>query len=457
MPHPILNKKNAARLAKLTAALALLPVIALSVIALSPELDDTQDTLTLEVSQSHADLTWLDGAPLTPTQRFGQALDELGHEPPRLYDLNDNEIFFSTRVVRQKHPRDILAEYQRKFVEVGINSREYTEPAHIYASMDNEAAATRTDEMVEAAMSGEILPTQVGDSYLSMNGALMEKVVEQVDTNTLLAAQTERMKRYDRLFKTAYLQCGGDEARLEHAIARARQEQDSSGKLAAALQKNKGENGCSDAGGTCSEERYTYQHLRQNLTALMEVLREQPEVSECPMVKAFKLGMLQDSSDDFAARVKGMRSIEAFYDQKSGSSVVTAVWTKNDLDLSKLDPERHGYPEDGLVRGDLPVCDTCQRAWSLGGNGEEEAFTSNIVWSKDSVERTVGAYRQLMHEQGWVEAGAETTEPLIGQLVGTPDSLEGYNLRFEKGGAYMTLGFRKDESGRTEVMGVTSD
>ena len=114
-------RKSLRNVLKLGVSGAFLTGIAASIVLFSPQQDQKNDQeVSLVVKESNADLAWF--SPMNPgkTQRFAMALDELGHEPPRLYDLNNNEVYFSTRPVRGKNPREIMAEYQRKFVEVEV-------------------------------------------------------------------------------------------------------------------------------------------------------------------------------------------------------------------------------------------------------------------------------------------------------------------------------------------------
>ncbi|CAN0497782.1 unnamed protein product, partial [Laminaria digitata] len=379
--------------------------VATGVVLLSPE-PEADDSIKLDVKESQANLDWLSPLQETNTHKFATALDELGHEPPRVYDLNDNEFFFSTRAVRNKTPREIMLEYQEKFVEVGLNKTAHTTTPHAVSQSTNDAGLDRLDQMAQAAVRGEILPHQVSETYLSMNGLLVDNTLEE-NTNKVMASQLSRLSEYSERLADGYEKCNGDPEILKQR--RLEQEQDATpSSVEVGLIKNAGQNNCKAGGGTCSTERFEFGRLRKELDAFKYAVSDQPHLLECPQLKVVRHQSLEDFTDDFEDRIKGMRSIEAFYDRERNESIVTAVWTKDNLDVKKLDPVRNGYPKDGLVRGDLPLCSECKRAWSLGGNGDEEPFTSNIVWSDESVERSVGTYRRLLHEEGWTEAGAET-------------------------------------------------
>lgn len=59
------------------------------------------------VESAGADIADLFGAPETSTQKFQRALDHLGHEAPRAFDLNGNTVYFSVNFVDYS-PREAL-------------------------------------------------------------------------------------------------------------------------------------------------------------------------------------------------------------------------------------------------------------------------------------------------------------------------------------------------------------
>ena len=199
-------RKSLRGVLKLGVSGALLAGIATSIILFSPQQEQRptgEADVTIAVKESNADLAWFNPMNPTNTQRFAMALDELGHEPPRLYDLNNNEVYFSTRPVKGKNPREIMAEYQRKFVEVGINSKIHETPMSAYMGHDNAEAQKRIEEISQAAMDGEILPAEVSENYMAMTGALMREQ-QQLDPHAMLAQQATKMATHVGSLEEAY-------------------------------------------------------------------------------------------------------------------------------------------------------------------------------------------------------------------------------------------------------------
>ena len=210
-------RKSLRNILKLGASGIVLTGIAASIVLFSPEQDPKNDQeVSLTVKESNADLAWF--SPMNPgnTQRFAMALDELGHEPPRLYDLNNNEVYFSTRPVKGKNPREIMAEYQRKFVEVGINSKMHENPMTSYIGSDNPEAKKRVEELSQAAMDGEIMPAEISDTYMAMTGALIREQ-QKFDPQTMLMKQATKMATYVDNIEQGYKACNGDPEVLRKA------------------------------------------------------------------------------------------------------------------------------------------------------------------------------------------------------------------------------------------------
>jgi hypothetical protein len=116
-----------------------------------------------------ADIADLFGVPDTPTQKFQRALDHMGHEPPRAFDLNGNTVYFSVNFVDYS-PIEALKRYQDEFVYGGINQKSYT---------SLKAASTR--EALEDMLTGGVVPTTVSKDYVAMGGGLAENRAQTAD------------------------------------------------------------------------------------------------------------------------------------------------------------------------------------------------------------------------------------------------------------------------------------
>lgn len=92
--------------------------VGLAILTLDPRAEHAE----LEVKSAEADITAFDFAPTTKHERFIEALDEAGMEDPREYSYNDNTFFFSM-MKTEDSPNEVLRNFQRLFVEKGINKK----------------------------------------------------------------------------------------------------------------------------------------------------------------------------------------------------------------------------------------------------------------------------------------------------------------------------------------------
>jgi hypothetical protein len=114
------------------------------------------------VSSSQADIFDLFSAPDTPTARFQRALDHLGHEPPRAFDLNGNTVYFSINQL-DKSPMQVLAEYQDEFAYQSLNRTSYTS-----------LSAALGEQGLEDMLTGGVVPLRITPNYVTMGGGLAE-------------------------------------------------------------------------------------------------------------------------------------------------------------------------------------------------------------------------------------------------------------------------------------------
>lgn len=114
------------------------------------------------VADSKADIVDLFSHPDTPTTRFERALEHLGHEKPRAFDLNGNTVYFSVNYVDQR-PIEVLKRYQDEFVYQGLNHDAYVTDR-----------AARSTQALQDMLTGGIVPTEIGREYVAMGGGLSE-------------------------------------------------------------------------------------------------------------------------------------------------------------------------------------------------------------------------------------------------------------------------------------------
>ena len=410
----------------------------------------------LEVESSRADIAWMTGFEPSNTQRFAAALEQLGHEPPRVYDLNGNEVYFSTRTTR-KRPEQLIREYQRAFVEQGLNSKEHLMTDRALSEQRfNPAVLGELNERAEAAMSGEILPASVSDDYLAMHGTIIENGPDQVDEvdEQELAETVEELEDAEARLSKAYEICNGDPARLDPKegaqVARTMGDTD---KFDRALQK---QSSCAGGGKkACSEWRWRIKKTKQRLGTLREAIESQPEVADCTAVRNVKLGIMEHEKRQFTQRIKGVRAIEAFRREDTGETMVTAMWSNDEFDMTTVLPDQYGFPDDAELS--IPLCHSCKPAWTFSGTGAEADYATEQVWSNDSVDHVSSQYINLLVDKGWKfqesDRGTDTA------MRGIESSKEGGKwLRFMRGDIHLKLHLVADrERKRTEVTAFKSN
>ncbi|MEZ4460812.1 MAG: hypothetical protein R3E66_13990 [bacterium] len=113
---------------------------------------------TGEVATSDADILALNFGDRTSTEKFVAGLKELGHDAPQVYNLNGNQVFFSS-AIQDGEPLEVMERYQREFYEQGLN------PA-IYTDINDDNA----DEMFKTSVSGGVVPLVVSPDNILLGG-----------------------------------------------------------------------------------------------------------------------------------------------------------------------------------------------------------------------------------------------------------------------------------------------
>ena len=106
---------------KILAAATTIVAIAFAIVTLSPR---------AEVPVSEADIVDFGMFATTPSEQFARSLEHLGHEKPRVYRYGHQTLYFSAR--SSASPPDVLVEeYQRTFVDMGVNQKLHIAPVSI--------------------------------------------------------------------------------------------------------------------------------------------------------------------------------------------------------------------------------------------------------------------------------------------------------------------------------------
>lgn len=121
--------------------------------------------LSVEVPELHADIVWFGADERSNTEQFEGALEEMGHDSPRRYDLEGNAVFFSTNTSR-KSLDQLMVEYQERFRLKGLNDDIYDDVPH------DQFAGT------EEALTGGIIPLVVEPNRVVLGGAITRNRAE---------------------------------------------------------------------------------------------------------------------------------------------------------------------------------------------------------------------------------------------------------------------------------------
>ena len=295
-----------------------------------------------DVEETSADILSVNPVPLTNTARFENSLEALGHTEPRTYDLNGNEVAFSSRTTHKK-PVRLVEEYQREFVRQGLNEETYI---GLPSAGSNGGVGTAEDEGIEefqtyreAMMSGQPIPLEASERHVTMGAGLIDRGV------------TTRRQLRNRL---------------------------GSGDLAS-----------------------------------------------------------------YAESFDGYRFIEAFRDPESGSTSVTAVWSRGDFDMTKNMPKRFPKKRGVNPSTDIPACIGCTRMMQFGGRANAEPNAVNIFETNIGPGRIAQFYDRAMRGRGWRPAASSR---LVNEVL---PYLEGVDpqtkfRQYSKGGESVLMRIRRD-------------
>lgn len=146
-----------------------------------------------EVKESSADIAMLSFLPNSSTQRFVTALDRLGHEPPRAYTYEGNDVFFSVNF-SPKRPEELLRDYQDEFVRQGVNEKAYaplkSEP---YEITDFSTVTDEHSARIAAMLSGQLVPREVSPDKFVLHAAQLRSDVTNSPDEINKAEEFEKM------------------------------------------------------------------------------------------------------------------------------------------------------------------------------------------------------------------------------------------------------------------------
>lgn len=426
----------AARLG-LTALLVL--GVAWGIVMLHPPGDDTP---AVGVKESNADIFTMSFADRTSTQKFQAALDDLGHEKPRVFDYNGNTVMFSTNQL-QGDLDQIFQMYMQAFADQGVNPEVFRRNA--------DPNSPEGKRMIEAAVKGGVIPWVNRDDYMAMGGAVLdvggvdnpEELDERLEQET--ADHAELLDRFDE----AYKRCGGDMKRWEEVL---RNPQPRPEILITPNQRKTVSTLCQSGkdGGVCINSLMKKQDNDRRHRAMAQLIDEQPDLRECGPLRDAVSAFAGYRYDDFTRRILAYRSIEAWYNKKTGVTKVTASWSDETFDATKAQPSRFGGPIDTPAAQKIPLCPGCRRTWAFQGTGREADYASNIIISPNDPVTTTQFYTTELQRQGWQIPESQIVVEEMDRLAGK-QSRDRQWVRMQRGDEFLVLQIEKNEEGRTMV------
>lgn len=391
---------------------------------------------------------------LSQNQKFAAALDRLGHEPPRSYDYNGNEVFFSARTT-PKPIADVLIEYQEEFVRQGLNEQAYvTVPGQEYrvnpAKYDKLGGDdTARMKNIEAMLSGQVAPMYMNDTYLTMGAALLDGKPKSAEefTQQMRERAGKRVDEQLRRLEAVVDKCGGLKVPVEEIPLKM-----PSGEMV--------QQGVDDS--TCGGDD-DLQHGQKAYRVAMLGRAIQANQEQFKGCREFEELLAQDYEEwagEFPRKLfKGFRSIEAFRPAGARETTVTATWTQDNFDVARSVPDEKVRKDPYPLKPDsvVPACPTCKHRFRFASNEGNEPLVANIYESQSVPEQLEQFYVEEMARKGWVRTEANV---VLQEVIKDIDAshLDGTMVSFAKGEQHLNFLLQwLPEERKTKVVSLQSD
>ena len=99
--------------------------------------------------------------------------------------------------------------------------------------------------------------------------------------------------------------------------------------------------------------------------------------------------------------VKATRFVEAFRTEGHPMTQVVAVYSQDNVDLTKFQPNGDGVRFLGEVREDIPACPGCTRSSRIAGTGEESDYLVLTFETTAGQRAVLDFYRRALPPRGW--------------------------------------------------------
>ncbi len=371
----------------------------------------------------------------TSTQKFAGSLKHMGHHPPEVYDYNGNEVYFSKRS-SSKSPDALVEEYQRTFVERGLNDKVYDD------YLVRQSAGRRGVGAGGSLQSGEQMTVKRRHpprGHASLGDALKDEL------NGLLTGEVVPNRRTDSMVSMVGVLSKGDPDNF-HEAATVRREfikrHSSQERLdeAKRLMRECGYEGEFES----PEQASSFSPILKDRQQIrMAASSNQDLLDDCPEWQQFASrnnGLLSRAKREELFR--GFRSIHIRSPEGSDGSTVTAVWSDDTFDLNRAMSDNQGryQPMFGGKEPAVPVCQGCAHVTRFASNNNESSYETNVFSSDRSPDGVMREYSRQLANKGW-----KSTEPtrMLNSLFrrGGQGKTRNYRLTmYERGGSRVLVG-----------------
>jgi hypothetical protein len=372
------------------------------------------------------------------TQKFASSLKHLGHTPPEVYDYNGNKVYFSRRHSR-KNPDRLVREYQRTFVERGINDKMYEDflvemtseasvPGSNYASRPNPSNGLSNDKKTairdefEGLVTGEIVPRERTETMASMVG-----IVSKGDPETI--SEGAKIRR-------EFVEGQSQHARLDRGIKLLRK-CGIDGELESVPKAE-----------SLSPKLVKRQKIRVTAVEHKDLLDKCPEWQQFARRSNAMLGQAEREQ-----LFQGFRSVRIRSPKGTDGSTVTAVWSDNEFDLNRAmsESETGQEPLFASETPAVPTCTSCNHISRFAENSSGTSYETNIFASQKSPDGVMQEYSSMLSSDGWKPSSGTRVLNTLFRRAGRGEASEYRLTEFSKGSSRVLIGAFPAESGTRQT------
>lgn len=170
------------------------------------------------------------------------------------------------------------------------------------------------------------------------------------------------------------------------------------------------------------------------------------------------IGVAMELADDEEAvqkAVKATRFVEAFRTPENPRTQVVAVYSQDNVDLTKFRPDAPGVTLLGEVDDGIPACPGCVRSSRVAGTGAEKDYLMLSFDTPAGRKATLDFYEKAMAARGWeLQPSAMMIEGLIDASVIHDEDIQGEIATFARGELMVHVHVYDAEGGRGSAVSI---